>query len=267
MVTLQYFFVERAFLGEKMQATSQDKEMAGLLGIPVALMIIAFFISFSGSTATAPDSGFLSFCLGRHANSIALKAFAASIIGGFGDVTGTILALALGVVLNFGAAYIRSPYKDTLNSILLVVFLLSRPQGLFGEKLRKRHDRIVSSRPTNRQRSGVPVRDAVPHPLCRSDDSSRHAPADDRLLSQPIMQASKYAVAVLGLTIVLGYTGQINLAQAAFFGLGAYSVAVGTDSFGLPSGRRCSSASSLHRSPASCWASPRCGSADIIWRW
>ena len=49
-----------------------------------------------------------------------------------------------------------------------------------------------------------------------------------------LMQASTYAVAVVGLTIVLGYTGQINLAQAAFFGLGAYSVALGTVSFGLP---------------------------------
>jgi branched-chain amino acid transport system permease protein len=48
-----------------------------------------------------------------------------------------------------------------------------------------------------------------------------------------LMEASTYAVAVLGLTIVLGYTGQINLAQAAFFGLGAYSVALGTTSFGL----------------------------------
>ena len=48
-----------------------------------------------------------------------------------------------------------------------------------------------------------------------------------------LMQASTYAVGVLGLTIVLGYTGQINLAQAAFFGLGAYSVALGTVGFGL----------------------------------
>jgi branched-chain amino acid transport system permease protein len=48
-----------------------------------------------------------------------------------------------------------------------------------------------------------------------------------------LMQASTYAVAVLGLTIVLGYTGQINLAQAAFFSLGAYSVALGTTEFGL----------------------------------
>jgi branched-chain amino acid transport system permease protein len=49
-----------------------------------------------------------------------------------------------------------------------------------------------------------------------------------------LMQASTYAVAVLGLTIVLGYAGQINLAQAAFFGIGAYSVGLGTASFGLP---------------------------------
>ena len=42
-----------------------------------------------------------------------------------------------------------------------------------------------------------------------------------------LMQTSTYAVAVVGLTIVLGYTGQINLAQAAFFGFGAYSVGLG----------------------------------------
>jgi len=42
------------------------------------------------------------------------------------------------------------------------------------------------------------------------------------------MQAATYAMAVLGLTVVLGYTGQISLAQAAFFGLGAYGVAIGT---------------------------------------
>lgn len=48
-----------------------------------------------------------------------------------------------------------------------------------------------------------------------------------------LMQASTYAIAVLGLTIVLGYTGQINLAQAAFFSLGAYCVALGTTSFGI----------------------------------
>ena len=50
---------------------------------------------------------------------------------------------------------------------------------------------------------------------------------------QMFMQAVTYAIAVLGMVVVLGYTGQINLAQAAFFGLGAYGVALGTVSGGI----------------------------------
>ncbi len=47
-----------------------------------------------------------------------------------------------------------------------------------------------------------------------------------------LMQATTFAVAVIGLTIVLGLCGQINLAQAAFFGIGAYAVALGTVDWG-----------------------------------
>jgi branched-chain amino acid transport system permease protein len=96
-------------------------------------------------------------------SSIALKAFAASIIGGFGDVTGAIVGgLALGVVETFGAAYISIPYKDAFAFIVLVVFLLFRPQGLFGEKVaEKARTKLFPAKPTNRQRSAVPVRDAA----------------------------------------------------------------------------------------------------------
>jgi len=48
-----------------------------------------------------------------------------------------------------------------------------------------------------------------------------------------LMQATTYSIAVLGMTVVLGYTGQINLAQASFFGLGAYAVGLGTVVLGL----------------------------------
>jgi branched-chain amino acid transport system permease protein len=137
MVTIQYLFFERTLLGKKMQATSQDKEMASLLGIPVATMTMLTFIYSSalGGLAGILVAPILFVSVGM-GSSIALKAFAASIIGGFGNVTGAIVGgLALGEVETFGAAYISVPYKDAFAFIVLVVFLLFRPQGLFGEKV------------------------------------------------------------------------------------------------------------------------------------
>src|SRR6201989_174258 len=48
-----------------------------------------------------------------------------------------------------------------------------------------------------------------------------------------LMQATTFAIAVFGLSVVLGLCGQINLAQAAFFGFGAYVVGIGTTDFHL----------------------------------
>jgi len=137
MVGFQYFLFERTLLGKKMQATSQDKEMASMLGIPVALMIMITFIysSVLGGLAGILVAPVLFVSVGM-GSSIALKAFAASIIGGFGDVTGAVVGgLALGVVETFGAAYISVPYKDAFAFLVLLVFLLFRPQGIFGERI------------------------------------------------------------------------------------------------------------------------------------
>ena len=137
MVGFQYLLFERTLLGKKMQATSQDKEMASMLGIPVALMIMITFIysSVLGGLAGILVAPILFVSVGM-GSSIALKAFAASIIGGFGDVTGAVVGgLALGVVETFGAAYISVPYKDAFAFLALLVFLLFRPQGIFGERI------------------------------------------------------------------------------------------------------------------------------------
>jgi branched-chain amino acid transport system permease protein len=137
LVALQYLFFERTLLGKKMQATSQDKEMASLLGIPVAVMIMLTFLysAVLGGLAGMLVAPILFVSIGM-GSSIALKAFAATIIGGFGDVTGAIVGgLALGVIETFGAAYISVPYKDAFAFLVLFVFLLARPQGIFGEKI------------------------------------------------------------------------------------------------------------------------------------
>lgn len=137
LVALQYWFFEHTLLGKKLQATSQDKEMASLLGIPVAVMIMITFIysAVIGGIAGILVAPVLFVSIGMGA-TIALKAFAATIIGGFGDVTGAIIGgLALGVIETFGAAYISVPYKDGFAFLVLIAFLIFRPQGIFGERV------------------------------------------------------------------------------------------------------------------------------------
>ena len=137
LVALQYLIFEKTVLGKKLQATSQDKEMASLLGIPVAAMIL---ITFAYSSAIGGIAGILVapilFVSTQMAGLIALKAFAANIIGGYGSIPGAILGgLALGVVETLGAAYISVPYKDAFAFMMLLLFLMVRPQGLFGERI------------------------------------------------------------------------------------------------------------------------------------
>lgn len=137
LVAFNYWFFEKTMLGKKLQATSQDKEMASLLGISVSTMIMITFIysAVLGGLAgilVAPIL-FVSIQMG---STIALKAFAATIIGGFGDVTGAIIGgLSLGIIETFGAAYISVPYKDAFAFLVLVMFLVFRPQGIFGERV------------------------------------------------------------------------------------------------------------------------------------
>ncbi len=137
LVGLQYLIFEKTLLGKKLQATSQDKEMASLLGIPVALMVL---ITFAYSAAIGGVAGvlvapalFVSVGMGA---LVSLKAFAANIIGGFGSIPGAILGgLSLGIAESLGAGYISVPYKDAFGFAMLLIFLLVRPQGLFGERI------------------------------------------------------------------------------------------------------------------------------------
>jgi branched-chain amino acid transport system permease protein len=136
-VGFQYFLFEHTLLGKKLQAVSQDKDMARLLGIPVSLMIIITFVysSVLGGLAGVLVSPILFVSIGL-GSAIALKAFAATIIGGFGDIAGAIVGgLVIGVVESFAAYYISVPYKDAYAFVFLFLVLLLRPQGIFGEKV------------------------------------------------------------------------------------------------------------------------------------
>lgn len=137
LLVFQYFFFEKTSLGKKMQATAQDKEMARLLGIRVASMIAITFIYSSILGAVAGILvGPIFYVTKEMGAMLGLKAFCSTIVGGFGSVPGAILGgIFLGIVEVFAAFYISSAYRDAFAFIILVLVLLFRPQGFFGEKI------------------------------------------------------------------------------------------------------------------------------------
>lgn len=137
LLVFQYYFFEKTSLGKKMQATAQDKDMARLLGIRVATMIVITFIYSSILGAVAGILvGPIFFVTKEMGAMLGLKAFCSTIIGGFGSVPGAILGgLFLEIVEVFAAFYISSAYRDAFAFIILILVLLFRPQGFFGEKI------------------------------------------------------------------------------------------------------------------------------------
>jgi branched-chain amino acid transport system permease protein len=137
LLGFQYFFFQKTKLGKMMQATAQDKEMARLLGIRVATMIaITFVYSSILGAAAGILVGPIFFVTKEMGGMLGLKAFCSAIVGGFGSVPGAILAgLFLGLIEVFGAYYISSAYRDAFAFVILILVLLIRPQGFFGEKI------------------------------------------------------------------------------------------------------------------------------------
>ena len=137
LLAAQYFFFTRTAVGHQLQATAQDAETARLMGIPVGQMIA---VTFMLSAAMAGVAGLLLapifFVTTDMGGMVMLKAFVASIIGGFGSIPGAIMgALFVGVMETFVAAYVSSAYKDAFAFLILILVLFVRPRGLFGEKI------------------------------------------------------------------------------------------------------------------------------------
>jgi branched-chain amino acid transport system permease protein len=68
--------------------------------------------------------------------SYGLKAFTATILGGIGNIPGAMFGgLILGVVEMLGSAYVSTAWKDVFVFLILILVLIFRPTGLFGEKI------------------------------------------------------------------------------------------------------------------------------------
>lgn len=138
LMLLLNFIVMKTKIGMAMRAVSFDKDAARLMGINVDNVISA---TFALGTALAAAAGML---LGLYYQQIdplmgftpGLKAFISAVIGGIGSIPGAMVGgLVLGITEVFVVSLGYSTLKDGVAFLLLILVLLIRPRGIFGEKV------------------------------------------------------------------------------------------------------------------------------------
>jgi branched-chain amino acid transport system permease protein len=134
IVGLLWLFIDRTLFGKAVIATAANRMAARLIGIDT-LRVVDF--SFVLSAVIGAIAGILitpitltSYDVGT---LLALKGFAAAMLGGMGSALGAVLGgLVLGMLESVSAGYISSNYKDAVAFLLILVVLVAMPQGLFG---------------------------------------------------------------------------------------------------------------------------------------
>jgi branched-chain amino acid transport system permease protein len=131
-----YAFMKFTFMGKALRAVSQDRETAGLMGINqnhliMLTIVIASALAGMSGAMLGPILVLTPFA----GASVIVKAFAIVIIGGFGNMEGTIVAgLLIGLIEAFTTQYLGAGMIDLVVFALLLLMLLFRPTGLIAEK-------------------------------------------------------------------------------------------------------------------------------------
>jgi branched-chain amino acid transport system permease protein len=134
VLLMLWLFMKRTLTGKSMLATAANRVAAQLTGINTTAVIgIAFVISAGigaiGGVLATPIT-LTHYDVGT---MLALKGFAAAVLGGMGNPVGAVVGgLLLGLLEQFSAGYLSSQYKDAVAFIVILVVLFTMPQGLFG---------------------------------------------------------------------------------------------------------------------------------------
>ena len=139
LCALLYGLFRYTRVGVAMQAASQNQIAAYYMGIPVKRLnamvwALAAMVAAVAGLLLAP----ITFV---HANMgfVGLKAFPAAVVGGFGSLPGAIVGgLVIGIVESTAGFYLPEGFKDVAAYVVVLIMLVVRPNGLFGEKLRKK---------------------------------------------------------------------------------------------------------------------------------
>lgn len=131
-----FLFLERTLMGKAVLATAANRLAARLVGVDTSFVLA---LSFGLSAAIGALAGILitpitltSFDVGT---LLALKGFAAAMLGGMGSPLGAVVGgLVLGLLEALGAGYVSSAYKDAMAFLVILAVLFAMPQGLFGHR-------------------------------------------------------------------------------------------------------------------------------------
>lgn len=139
LLALTLLLVYRTWLGHALRAAAQSRVGAAVVGIDVvrmnawALALAATLAAAAGALLAPvflvyPDVGTVP----------VVKAYVVIVLGGMGSIPGAVVgALLLGLVESLGAAYLAVAYRDVYAFLVLMLVLLLRPHGLFGERERR----------------------------------------------------------------------------------------------------------------------------------
>lgn len=232
MAALHYFF-SRTLTGIAWRAASLDPATAALYGVSRSRNVA---LTFGISGALGGAAGvliaplfFASFGLGH---AVIVKAFAAAALGGFG-IVGTMLGgLALGVIETLSAGFLPSEYKNIVTYAILIAVLMFffRPKAPAGRSITE--GAKVSVGDVGHLFAGR-RRQLIAAGVLALAWAGFAAFADTYAL-RVVNMALISAIAVLGLQMIVGLTGQFSFGHAAFFGVGAYASTLATTKLGLP---------------------------------
>jgi branched-chain amino acid transport system permease protein len=131
-----YLYVRKTRMGKAMRAVAQDRGAARLLGVPINRVAVSTFALGSGLAGLAGAIVGATFSFNFETGTLTiLRAFVVVVLGGLGSVAGTIAGgVILGVVDSVTQTYITSQFKQLVAFSVLIIVLVVRPSGLFGER-------------------------------------------------------------------------------------------------------------------------------------
>ena len=226
---LLWLVLERSRIGAMVRAGVDNAAMAAGLGGNIPLLFTGIFgfgvaLAALGGVAAGPVLGLYP---GMDAE-ILIPAFIVIVIGGMGSLRGAFVgSLLIGIADTFGKAYLQS-LALFLIYLAMTIVLLIRPQGLFGIK--------YSDVSTTSAVTGTAVPATAGRRIAGLIVLAVLLTLPFFLTDYPRALVSEifiFAIFAMSLDLLLGFTGLMSLGHAAFFGLGAYAVAVLGTLFGV----------------------------------